>query len=269
MLIDTHCHLDAPEFAGDRALVAERARAAGVSCLVIPAVERANFTVVRDLARATPGAVYALGIHPMYVARAADQDLTVLREAVREAIADPAFVAIGEIGLDFFDPAAIAATDRQLRFCRAQLELAREFDLPVLLHVRRSQDPLLKQLRQARVRGGCAHAFNGSFEQAQAYVDLGFKLGLGGAMTYARALQIRRLASQMPLDTLVLETDAPDIPPEWIRQGRNAPEELPRIARVLAQLRATDAMAIARATMCNACAALPRLGALIGDSITP
>jgi len=269
MLIDTHCHLDAAEFGVDRAEVAALARAAGVSCVVIPAVERANFDIVRDLARVTPGAVYALGIHPMYVARAADDDLDALRAAVRAAIDDPAFVAIGEIGLDFFDPAAIAVSDRQQQFYRAQLEIAAEFDLPVLLHVRRSQDQLLKQLRRVRVAGGCAHAFNGSFEQAQAFVELGFRLGMGGAMTYERALQIRRLAAQMPLDTLVLETDAPDIAPAWIKGRRNAPAELPRIAAVLAQLRGLDALDIARATMRNACTALPRLASLIGDSITP
>ena len=269
MLIDTHCHLDATEFDADRAEVVAHARAAGVSCVVIPAVERANFGVVRDLAHATPGAVYALGIHPMYVARAADDDLDALRTAVRAAIDDPAFVAIGEIGLDFFDPDAIAASDRQQAFYRAQLEIAAEFELPVLLHVRRSQDQLLKQLRRVRVVGGCAHAFNGSFEQAQAFVELGFKLGMGGAMTYERALQIRRLATQMPLDALVLETDAPDIAPAWIKGRRNAPAELPRVAAVLGQLRGLDAVEIAHATTRNACMAMPRLAALIGDSITP
>ncbi len=269
MLIDTHCHLDAAEFDADRADVAAQARAAGVGCIVIPAVARANFTTVRALAQATPGAVYALGIHPMYVAHADDADLDALRHAVRDAMADPAFVAIGEIGLDFFDPAAIAVTPRQEHFYRSQLEIAAEFGLPVLLHVRRSQDALLKHLRRVRVAGGCAHAFNGSFEQAQAFVDLGFKLGLGGAMTFERALQIRRLAVQMPLDALVLETDAPDIAPAWIRGERNAPAHLARIAQVLAQLRGIDAHALANATALNACVAMPRLGDLIGDCITP
>ena len=269
MLIDTHCHLDAAEFDADRAVVAARARAAGVGCLVIPAVERANFAAVRALAHATPGAVYALGIHPMYVARADESDLAALRAAVAAAMDDVSFVAIGEIGLDYFDPAALAASERQERFFRAQLDLAAEFNLPVLLHVRRAQDQVLKHLRRARVAGGCAHAFNGSDQQARAYADLGFKLGMGGAMTYARATRIRRLAAVMPLDTLVVETDAPDIPPAWLGNGRNTPEELPRIAAVLADLRGVDAAAVVRATTLAACAAMPRLGALIAERCTP
>lgn len=269
MLIDTHCHLDAAEFDADRERIAADARAAGVGCLVIPAVERANFATVRALAHATPGTVYALGIHPMYVARAADADLDALRDAVAAAMSDSLFVAIGEIGLDFFDPAAIALAGRQERLYRAQLEIATEFGLPVLLHVRRSQDALLKHLRRMDLMGGCAHAFNGSFQQAQAFVDLGFKLGMGGTLTYERALQVRRLATEMPLDALVLETDAPDIAPAWIRGGRNAPAELPRIAEMLAGLRGVETGALAAATTLNACAALPRLAALAGERVTP
>lgn len=269
MLIDTHCHLDAAEFDADRAEVAARARAAGVGCMVIPAVERANFAAVRALAHATPGAVYALGIHPMYVARADEADLAALHAAVAAAMADPLFVAIGEIGLDFFDPAALAASERQERFYRAQLELAAAFGLPVLLHVRRAQDQILKHLRRVELIGGCAHAFNGSDQQASAFADLGFKLGMGGAMTYARATRIRQLASIMPLDTLVVETDAPDIAPAWVGKGRNTPAELPHIATVLAELRGIEAIAVAKSTTLAACAAMPRLGALIGERFTP
>lgn len=261
MWIDTHCHLDAAEFDADRAQVARDAYAHDVRTIVIPAVERANFATVRDLAHATPGAVYALGIHPMFVARAGDDDLVALRDAIAGAMNDPRFVGVGEIGLDFFDPDAIAAADRQQQFYDAQLRIAADFDLPVLLHVRRSQDALLKGLRRVRVRGGCAHAFNGSHQQAEGFVALDFALGLGGAMTFDRALQIRRLAHDMPLEALVLETDAPDIAPAWVRPGRNAPAQLPRIGATLAALRALDVAQVARATSDNARRVLPRLAA--------
>jgi TatD DNase family protein len=258
MLIDTHCHLDAAEFDADRDDVARRARAAGVGGIVIPAVGRINFQAVRDLAHAIPGGAYALGIHPLAVHRAAGEDLDVLREAARAALNDPRFVAIGEIGLDFFD----AERERQERFYAAQLDIAAEFGLPVLLHARRSQDTLLKYLRrQPGVPGGIVHAFNGSAQQAAAFVERGFALGLGGAMTYARALQIRRRAVDTALEHLVLETDAPDIPPAWLEgpKPRNAPFELPRIAQTLADLRGLPAGAIAQATTANAQRVLPRL----------
>ena len=210
---DTHCHLDAAEFDLDRAAVIERARAAGVSRLVLPAVAVANFDAVRTLAHACD-AVYALGIHPLYVDRAADADLERLRDALQAHRDDPRLVAVGEIGLDHF----VAGLDRsrQERFYLAQLTLARAAGLPVILHVRRSADALLKGLRRVAVRGGIAHAFNGSEVQARHFVELGFKLGFGGAMTHERALQIRRLAATLPEQALVLETDAPDIPPQWL-----------------------------------------------------
>ena len=211
--IDTHCHLDAAEFAADRDTVRQQAAAAGVAHCVIPAVERANWDAVRQLAH-RHGDSYALGIHPLYTARAADADLSLLAQALEQHHADPRLVAIGEIGLDFFadglDPA------RQQQFYRAQLQLARRFDLPVILHVRRSADKLLKGLRDIAVPGGIAHAFNGSLQQAQAFIALGFRLGFGGAVTYDRALQLRRLAAELPESALVLETDAPDIPPHWL-----------------------------------------------------
>ena len=266
MLIDTHCHLDAEEFDADRHDVARQAHAAGVRHIVIPAVERANFCVVRDLARRIEGGTYALGIHPLFVQRARQEDLDALREAVVSALDDPHFVAIGEIGLDFFVPeiASGQARDKQERFYDAQLAMAAEFDLPVLLHVRRSQDIVLKYLRRRiGVRSGIAHAFNGSAQQAQGFVERGFALGLGGAMTSARALQIRRHATDIGLEHLVLETDAPDIPPAWLHRPnrRNDPAQLPRIAQVLAELRGIELHEIARATTANARRVLPRLPA--------
>ncbi|MCP1402706.1 TatD family hydrolase [Achromobacter insolitus] len=271
MLIDTHCHLDAAEFDTDRERVADDACEAGVQSIVIPAVERANFSVVRELAGNTAGGAYALGIHPLYVQRASDGDLDALRAAVKESLGDPRFVAIGEIGLDFFVPeiASGEPRERQERFYAAQLALAAEFGLPVLLHVRKSQDILLKYLRRHPRIGGIAHAFNGSAQQAQAFIDQGFALGLGGAMTYERALQIRRHAVDVDLAHLVLETDAPDIPPAWLHppQRRNAPAELRRIAATLAELRGITPAQVAHATTANAMRVLPRLpAAILADS---
>jgi TatD DNase family protein len=257
VLIDTHCHLDASEFDADREQVLQAARAAGVERIVIPAVELSNFEQVRQLAHRNPGCVYALGIHPMYVDRARDEDLIHLRSWLQSCIDDPLLIAVGEIGLDFF----VQGLDRprQLRFYDAQLRLAREFDLPVLLHVRRSQDIVLKHLRLIRPQGGIAHAFNGSEQQAQAFVDLGFALGIGGAMTFERARQIRRLTATMPETALVLETDAPDIPPAWLSRSRNSPAELVQIAEEFAKLRGLTAEQVARLTTGNALRVLPRL----------
>jgi TatD DNase family protein len=263
---DTHCHLDAPEFDVDRAAVIERAHAAGVSRLVLPAVEVAHFDAVRALAQAHD-AVYALGIHPLYVERAAEADLERLRQALRSQRGDPRLVAVGEIGLDHFVPGLDRA--KQERFYLAQLALAKEAGLPVILHVRRSADALLKGLRRIAVRGGIAHAFNGSQVQAGHFVTLGFKLGFGGAMTHQRALQIRRLAATLPEHALVLETDAPDIPPQWLyriaaqrldaAQARNEPSELPRMAQTLATLRGWTLQHTADVTNANARDALPGL----------
>ncbi|MDC8756584.1 TatD family hydrolase [Janthinobacterium fluminis] len=263
MWIDTHCHLDAHEFAAESLEVAARARGQGVSMIVIPAVERGNFGVVAQLAASAGAASYALGIHPIYVPQASEDDLIALRGAVEAAIGDSRFVAVGEIGLDFFIPmlAQPAMRAKQEHFLREQLKIARDFDLPVLMHVRRSQDVVLKHARQIRPAGGIAHAFNGSFQQARGYIDLGFKLGFGGAMTFTRALQIRRLALELPLSAIVLETDAPDISPSWLHPGRNSPEQLPRIGQVLAELRGLDVAEVAAATTANARAALPRMAA--------
>lgn len=266
MWIDTHCHLDAAEFGGEQAQAQAAAAAAqqGVDWIVIPAVERANFATVATLAAQLPNCSYALGIHPLYVPQAEEADLQALRTAIAAAMADPRFVAIGEIGLDFFVPGMDSGPlrEKQEHFYVEQLKMARDFDLPVLLHVRRSQDILLKHLRRIKVQGGIAHAFNGSFQQAEAFIGLGFRLGFGGAMTFTRALQIRRLAVQLPLAALVLETDAPDMSPAWLHPQPNQPREIPRIGAVLAELRGMALPDLAQATAANARAALPRLAAL-------
>lgn len=267
--IDTHAHLDAAEFDADRDAVFARAAAAGVR-VVLPAVEAGHFERVRRLAQ-THGAAYALGIHPLSVGRAEEADLEHLRDALAAARDDPRLVAVGEIGLDFFVPGH--DRERQQRFYAAQLAIAREFALPVLLHVRRSADALLTHLRRHRGMGGIAHAFNGSAPQAAAFVELGFKLGFGGALTFERALQIRRRVREVPAEAIVLETDAPDMPPHWLYRtaaeraagatSRNTPDELPRIAAVLAALRGWTLEETGARTAANAHAALPRLaGAL-------
>jgi len=277
--IDTHCHLDAFASTGELAQTVVQARAAGVRHCVIPAVEAANLDTVRSLAH-DHACSYALGLHPLYVPTAQDDVLAVLAQQLQAHQADPRLVAVGEIGLDYFVPQLTQAPwrEKQEALYRAQLKLARQFDLPVLLHVRRSADRLLKHLREVAGPGGrwqgIAHAFNGSEVQAQAFIKLGFKLGFGGALTFERAHQLRHLAQTLPLDALVLETDAPDIPPHWlyttaaeraagVPQGRNTPAELPRIAQAVAQLRGMALHDLAEATTHNACKALPKLAALL------
>lgn len=277
--IDTHCHLDAPEFATDAAAVRARATSQGVWHCVLPAVAVANFEHVRALAHAG-GDSYALGIHPLFVEQARDADLLQLDRELGARCADPRLVAVGEIGLDFFVPELCRSPlrERQEFFYVEQLKLARKHRLPVILHVRRSADRLLRGLRAIQIAGtpwsGIAHAFSGSQQQAGEFVKLGLKLGFGGAVTFDRALQLRRLAASLPLSALVLETDAPDIPPHWLyriaaersggtQQGRNEPCELPRIAAVVAGLRNIAPEELARATLDNACAALPKLRGLL------
>ncbi len=272
--IDTHVHLD--EFVAHGGLAhadatRREAAARGVGHCVLPAVERANWDAVRDLAH-RHGDSYALGIHPLFTPGAQDGDLPALEAALAAHQADPRLVAVGEIGLDFFVPGLDAA--RQERIFRDQLRLAQRFGLPVILHTRRSVDKVLKGLRDIPVAGGIAHAFNGSRQQAEAFIGLGFKLGFGGAATYDRALQLRRLAAELPLEALVLETDAPDIPPHWlyvtaaqraagVPAARNTPGELPRIAETIAELRGMSVEELALASRANALAALPRLRELL------
>ena len=282
MWIDTHCHLDAPEFKENHALAHSlRAQAAikNVAFCVLQGVMAANFDTVRLLAHRT-GDAYALGIHPLCVPRAQDGDLDLLDQALTAHRSDPRLVAVGEIGLDYFVPALQepAMLVRQQFFYRSQLKLAKKHGLPVILHVRRSADHVLKHLRAVAGPGGqwqgIAHAFNGSPQQAQACIAIGLKLGFGGAMTFEAAHQLRRLAASLPLASLVLETDAPDIPPQWLYttaaqrtagqpQGINSPAELPRIGAVLAGLRGVSVEEIEAATTANALAALPGLQALL------
>jgi TatD DNase family protein len=280
--LDSHCHLDAPEFDLDRKAVMQNAQLQGVAWCVMPAVQAKDFLSLQKLAQEFHQP-YALGIHPLYVPQAQEQDLDFLAQCIEGALAkddqglrsDARLVAVGEIGLDFFVPALCepAMREKQEFFYHAQLKLAQKFKLPVILHVRKSADELLKGLRRHEVQGGIAHAFNGSFQQAQTFVEMGFALGFGGALTFDRALQLRRLATELPLSALVLETDAPDIPPHWLYktqaerksehglcvQARNEPSQLPRIGAILAQLRGLSVSDIAAATWANAQRVLPQL----------
>lgn len=246
MLIDTHCHLDAAEFNLDRDAVHGAALAAGVEGIVIPSVTVNSLNGVKNCVLRYPGCVAAYGIHPLFVASAREGDIAALRHWLAEE--NP--VAVGEIGLDHFvensDPV------RQEWFFIEQLKLAKEFDLPVILHVRRAIDPILKQLRRFKLKGGIAHAFNGSAQQADEFITLGFKLGFGGAMTYSGSTRIRTLAATLPLESIVLETDAPDIPPAWLNRGRNAPAQLAKIATVLAELRCSPLAMVSTQTTLNA-----------------
>jgi TatD DNase family protein len=280
--LDSHCHLDAPEFDPDRTAVIQNAQSHGVAWCVMPAVQAKDFLSLQKLAQEFHQP-YALGIHPLYVPQAQEKDLDFLAQCIEGALekdaqglrADTRLVALGEIGLDFFVPALCepAMREKQEFFYHAQLKMAHKFKLPIILHVRKSADELLKGLRRYVVQGGIAHAFNGSFQQAQTFIEMGFALGFGGALTFDRALQLRRLATELPLSALVLETDAPDIPPHWLYktqaerkselglavQARNEPSELPRIGAVLAQLRGLSVSDIAAVTLANAQRVLPQL----------
>jgi TatD DNase family protein len=280
--LDSHCHLDAPEFDPDRTAVIQNAQSHGVAWCVMPAVQAKDFLSLQKLAQEFHQP-YALGIHPLYVPQAQEKDLDFLAQCIEGALekdaqglrSDTRLVSLGEIGLDFFVPALCepAMREKQEFFYHAQLKMAHKFKLPVILHVRKSADELLKGLRRYVVQGGIAHAFNGSFQQAQTFIEMGFALGFGGALTFDRALQLRRLATELPLSALVLETDAPDIPPHWLYktqaqrkselglavQARNEPSELPRIGAVLAQLRGLSVSDIAAVTLANAQRVLPQL----------
>ena len=270
MWIDTHCHLDAPELKDSLSSVIEDAAKNNLKAILLPAVKARDFEHVRDLAhqycKEIPGLVYTLGIHPLYTNQAQDGDIEILEKQVNESFSDPRFVGIGEIGLDYFveglDP------HKQEHFFEAQLDLAQKYQLPVILHVRRSQDAILKALRRRNIPGGIAHAFNGSFQQAEQFIGLGLKLGFGGAATYERALQIRRLIKELPIDSFVTETDSPDIPPAWLKEEGlifNEPAFIPRIAKELASIRGMTEVDFALASWRNAMHALPRWSALCAD----
>lgn len=245
-LFDSHCHLDCEEFDGDRAQVLARCKALGVVGVVLPGVAEAGWDNLLETAASDPIYYPTLGLHPMYLSEHQDAHLARLE---RE-IALHCVVAIGEIGLDFF----VDGLDRvrQLALFKAQLAIAATAGLPVVLHVRKAHDEVLACLRRTPGIRGVVHAFGGSEQQAMNYIELGFKLGFGGALTYDRALKLRRLARDLPLSAIVLETDAPDIPTSAHSGERNSPEYLPEILACLAELRNETAEHVAAETTRNA-----------------
>jgi TatD DNase family protein len=253
MLVDTHCHLDAAEFDADRAEIIEAAAAAGVRGFVVPAIDRASFARVEALCRATPGGSAAYGIHPLCVSQARPADLAVLEAQLASGNA----VAVGEIGLDGF--VTDLPLELQESYFVAQLEIARRLALPVVLHVRRAVDLVLKHLRRIEVPGGIAHAFNGSRQQADQFQAMGFALGFGGTLSFEGSRRIRSLAATLPESAIVLETDAPDIAPAWRRGGRSEPAFVARYATILAELRGVGAAEVAAFTTANARRVLPRM----------
>lgn len=245
-LFDTHCHLDVTEFDTDRDAVLERTRAAGVRRMVVPAIHAAGWTDLVALCRREEGLFPALGMHPIYIEQHRDEHVDELRRRIERERP----VAIGEIGLDFY----IEETDRnrQQAIFEAQLAVAQDYQLPVLLHVRKAHDQVLQTLKRFKLPGGIAHAFNGSLPQAEQYLALGFKFGFGGMLTFERSNKLRRLASELPLESMVLETDAPDMTPASHQGHRNSPEYLPEVATTLAVLREMPVEEVASITTQNA-----------------
>jgi len=270
MWFDSHCHLDAQEFSEDLSLVLARAAEQGVTGILVPTVDRKSFdhvlAIVEEWSSLIPYLCFTLGIHPLYTPQASEEDLETLRRYVEQYQHHPRFMGIGEIGLDYFvsdlDPV------KQEWFFDEQLKLAKQFNLPVILHVRKSQDQILKRLRKMGLSGGIAHAFNGSMVQANQFIQHHFKLGFGGTLTYERSLQIRRLAKDLPIDSYVLETDAPDIPPAWLKETqaqkrRNEPLEIVGIAETFASLRDLSLLEVSNMNLQNLKDVLPRLGQLL------
>ncbi|HET7656531.1 MAG TPA: TatD family hydrolase [Luteimonas sp.] len=245
-LVDSHSHFDAAEFDADRAAVLERARAAGVTRQLVPAVDAASWPKLRDVCATHAGLFPGYGLHPTFLAGHAPQHLGQLREW----IARERPLAVGECGLDYF----IDGLDReaQAHYFEAQLEIAREVDLPVIVHARRAVEAVILAIRGVGALRGVVHSFSGSRQQAEQLWDLGFLLGLGGPVTYARARRLRRLAATMPLEYLLLETDSPDQPDCHHQGQRNEPARLTLVLQTIAELRAQDPAEIAATTTANA-----------------
>lgn len=245
--IDSHSHIDVTEFDTDRDEVIDRAHAAGVSDQIVPAVTAATWPELRETCARYPGLHAAYGLHPVYLQGHDESHLRALREWIERERP----VAVGECGLDFF----IEKLDRdmQQRFFAAQLALAREFDLPVVVHARRAVDAVIAAIRRFAPLRGVVHSFSGSREQATLLIRHGFLLGLGGPVTYERANRLRDVAAWMPLDSLLLETDAPDQPDIGHRGQRNEPARLALIGETIATLRRVDTQTVADATTANAC----------------
>ena len=246
MFIDTHVHIDVENFSLDRDAVLAQAHAVGVKQMVVPGIEVDGWSQLGSICARHAGLFPALGIHPLFL----PADPVVAIEQLRHAVSQCRPVAIGEIGLDFWDKQV--AREPQQRLLAAQLQLAVEFHLPVLLHVRKAHEQVVQMLRHSGVVGGIVHAYGGSLEQAGCYIRLGFKLGVGGMVTYARSTRLRQLVRQLPLESLVLETDAPDMSPTQHQGERNSPAYLPQVAAAIAELQGISIDEVARVTSATA-----------------
>jgi len=251
-LIDSHSHFDVAEFDDDRAHALARARAAGVRRQIVPAIDAAGFARVRELCAREHGLYPAYGLHPMYLAEHRPEHLQELEQWIERERP----VAVGECGLDFFVPGLDA--DAQREYFRRQLELARKFDLPLILHARRAVDEVTAAIRRIGNLRGVVHSFSGSVEQAQHLWKLGFCLGLGGPLTYPRAHRLREIVATMPLEYLLLETDSPDQPLHGHQGQRNEPALLAEVCACVARLRGVEPEEVAAATTRN-CERLFRL----------
>lgn len=247
-IFDTHCHLDFPEFDNDRDEVIAECQRLGVKHILIPGVTVDKWEDVIQTSGLSENYYAALGLHPYFLQQHVMEDIDRLVEAVKKYRP----VAIGEIGLDYH----LDSLDKQKQqeIFESQLDVAKSFDLPVVLHVRKAHDEVLKLLRAKHLRGGTVHAFSGSEQQAKQYIELGFKLGFGGSITFERANKLRRMVKEFPLETIVLETDAPDMPPQSKRDGRNSPCYIIEALEVIASLRnqsKEDIAAITTSTAIN------------------
>ena len=252
-LIDTHTHLDFPDFDADRTPLLARSRALGVERMVVLGVDQRHWQRVWDLVQTDPHLYAAFGLHPVYLNEHRPEHLTELRAWLTRLDGHAQLCAVGEIGLDYFLPQL--DRDAQQRLFEGQLQLAADFNLPALLHVRRSHAQVIATLKRFKLkRGGIIHAFAGSREEAREYIKLGFKLGVGGAATWPQALRLRKVLADLPLEALVLETDAPDMAPAMYPHQRNSPQHLPNICRALAEVLNISPEQLADATTANACA---------------
>lgn len=250
-LIDTHNHLDCPDFEQDRAAVLQRSRELGVERQVLLGVFRENWEDVWALVESEPDLYAALGLHPIYLARHRPEHLTALRDWLQRLAGHPKLCAVGEIGLDYY----LEDLDRdgQQAIFEEQLRIAIDFELPVLLHVRRAHAAMIATLKRFKPkRQGIVHAFAGSREEAREYLKLGFRLGLGGAPTWPQANRLRKVVPEIPLEAIVLETDSPDMAPAMYPGVRNSPEHLPEICVALAELKGISPEELASASTRNA-----------------
>ena len=246
--VDTHCHFDFPPFTGDEEQSIAKAAEAGVQAIIVPSVEAAYFSRVLDLAAQHPALYAALGLHPIVIERHRDEDIERLDEIVQTA--GDKLVAIGEIGLDLYREEP--HFERQQTILDAQLRLAKRHDLPVILHSRRTHDKLAMHLKRIDLpRKGVVHGFSGSLQQAQRFIELGYKIGVGGTITYPRASKTREVMARLPLSALLLETDAPDMPLNGFQGQPNRPEQVARVFDALCELRAEPAPTIEAAVMAN------------------